>query len=50
MEFFYGFSLNVMGDGKTAINHLQKGFGYFEKAQMEMSLGHSWAGLGYTWL
>jgi tetratricopeptide (TPR) repeat protein len=48
LEFFYGYTLNVMGDGKTAIGHLTKAIGYFEKAQAGVVLG-SWSFLGHAY-
>jgi len=49
LELYYGYLLNFAGDGKTAIGHLRKGIGCFEKAQAWWLLGASWSALGHAY-
>ncbi|NIS62908.1 MAG: hypothetical protein GTO13_20080, partial [Proteobacteria bacterium] len=46
LEDAYGLLFLAMGDGKNAIDHLQKSIGYLEEAKAVLLSGLAWAGLG----
>ncbi|MBW1887977.1 MAG: hypothetical protein JRI52_06460, partial [Deltaproteobacteria bacterium] len=47
LEFFYGLSFSFAGDGKNAVDHLEKSTKYFEDVQSVLTSGFAWGGLGY---
>ncbi len=48
LEFFYGLSFSYTGDGKQAIDHLEKAMRHLEESQDTNVKGFARAGLGYS--
>jgi tetratricopeptide (TPR) repeat protein len=47
VELSYGLIFLTMGDGKNAIEHLEKSIGYFEETQAFYILGLAWSYFGF---
>jgi class 3 adenylate cyclase/tetratricopeptide (TPR) repeat protein len=49
VEYFYGHLCALAGDGKRAIDHLQKAIGHFEEARVVILLPLCWNTLGWAY-